>query len=380
MDINKFQEHLSGIGVLSSDIDDLISHAQSESSKFQALGLEDIAQIVFESELNLFLKAISAWKNDFGYEFRIDPLVRGRHKGCHPVKFTCEGEVWVYKPRSGQAELVLQKLFSIFQCEKLYVPTILDKGEYHWSRWVDETHFDDAHASFWFGQLWCIFSLLGACDMHDSNVIKTDKGLCIIDAETLFDPIRDGVNFTSLLTYRNCEKRLCPLHLIETNVDSLVQGVKNILDLIRSQPELIEISSHLLSGVATRLVTRSNEVYENAWRRLSHVGSASFRDELVDFLDTPVLSHQLDSEICDLLRGDDPITYFLDGKIFSSHWENIGSSERSIEKALNDRVHALKIESFEWIIALSFYPNLFQKVWIFLICTWESYLKWVNRM
>ena len=102
-----------------------------------------------------------------------------------------DGRPWlVYKPRSGQSELLWNSL-----CKEIGLKVsneIYCRGKYHFAKFVEQAErysnkeFEDHF--FNFGLAVSLAHIFNMNDLHEENIIAAKFGFCVIDCETLLHP------------------------------------------------------------------------------------------------------------------------------------------------------------------------------------------------
>lgn len=95
----------------------------------------------------------------------------------------------VYKPRSGQGELVIDRVCQMLGAGRFeHVPATWDRGDYCWQEFVDECEADQFDSQHFFksaGRLVVATHVLGTTDLHNDNVrCSASSTPVIIDGET----------------------------------------------------------------------------------------------------------------------------------------------------------------------------------------------------
>ncbi len=107
------------------------------------------------------------------------------------------GQKLVYKPRPLAPEKGFYNLVAhlnssnAFQSE-LYAPWVIDKSGYGWMEFIQplskiKDDFDHNRYAEQFGALCALWYVVGGTDLHSENILFSNKGVAIVDCETVFD-------------------------------------------------------------------------------------------------------------------------------------------------------------------------------------------------
>lgn len=154
------------------------------------------------------IAALFAGGARLGTVTRIQPGLSDRHRGGRQVaRLWFENGLGVfYKPRPMALEAAFQDLLRALASVGLDPTppalTVLDRGDYGWMEAATPSGVSDAEAARVYfrraGALLCLAKVLRADDLHAENVIATERGPVIVDAETLFQPPRADAVSTGL--------------------------------------------------------------------------------------------------------------------------------------------------------------------------------------
>lgn len=171
------------------------------------------------------------------------------------VKFKNNKKI-VYKPRSMASDKVIYQtakyIFSEIE-EEIYIPWIIDRGNYSWQEFIEETSFDSENSisEFYFksGVYMSIFLLLGTCDLHLENIYVKENSPIFADLEVLgLGDSEDNKDFP-LYTYNLPQTSILNSYLlpipskkdvIQFNASGLFPDTKNSQSMIINEFELNE--------------------------------------------------------------------------------------------------------------------------------------------
>lgn len=119
------------------------------------------------------------------------------HAGGQSVaRLSFAGGHVMYKPRSLRIDQTLEAfLASVFgnDAVRIYVPEVIDRGEYGWAAFVPHRYCGDAEELRAFyrrlGHWLAVLRLLGGTDIHLENLIAVGPVPVVIDVESLFVPM-----------------------------------------------------------------------------------------------------------------------------------------------------------------------------------------------
>lgn len=120
------------------------------------------------------------------------------HNGGETVRIITlnDGRQFVYKPRSLVPEKGFYTLLHHVNRQglgpRLYMPWVVDKGQYGWVEYCRPLSeappkLKAAQHAKQFGALCTLWYMVGGTDLHDENILFTDKGVVIVDCETIFE-------------------------------------------------------------------------------------------------------------------------------------------------------------------------------------------------
>ncbi|MFJ8547028.1 type 2 lanthipeptide synthetase LanM [Streptomyces sp. NPDC093586] len=172
----------------------------------------------------------------------VEPSGSDPHNDNRSVMFvtTSGGHRLVYKPRPLTADHFARDLYraasghlahSLERC----VPDSVSLGDHGWQRHTRHEPMSDPAAParyfYRFGALTCLFSAIGATDLHDENLLAHGEHPCVIDTETLVRADAGVDNDTLSNTLINHMKNsvtstmLLPLANPDAVIDVMVSGV-----------------------------------------------------------------------------------------------------------------------------------------------------------
>jgi type 2 lantibiotic biosynthesis protein LanM len=151
------------------------------------------------------LNALAADHDSLGITTPVDSLDFGHgdpHEGGRRVVMVGAGSHrMVYKPRSGDPDLLLHQLVEVVDCgvdasDALSVPDVLARDGYSWHDCRAPHDIVAAGGARRFhrrlGRLLALFSAIGTTDMHVENIVAAGEYPVPIDVETLLHPSTDG--------------------------------------------------------------------------------------------------------------------------------------------------------------------------------------------
>lgn len=133
--------------------------------------------------------------------FQLEPTTGDLHMGSRaPLKITKRnGEIWYYKPRSLEPELIFNKAIHLFnrlaEDSSLGLPSLKIEDFVSPSNISLEACVEPArnmpvdmalNYAKSLGALLCLAKLMGLTDLHYDNIVATVAGPCVIDVECLF--------------------------------------------------------------------------------------------------------------------------------------------------------------------------------------------------
>ncbi|GGF97829.1 hypothetical protein GCM10007304_09690 [Rhodococcoides trifolii] len=259
------------------------------------------------------LRALGADRETIGIAEPVDSIDFGHgdpHEGGRRVVMVGAGDRRVvYKPRSGDPDLLLHALVGVVDrgaaaSDALSVPRVLTRDGYSWHDFRAPHGIVDPGGGTRFhrrlGRLLALFSAVGATDMHLENIVAAGEFPVPIDLETLLHPatdhsvLADGPLGTGMLPSASdavsgtCIAAVSPAG--RRTVDGsttrvLVHAGTDAMTLV-SQPTTVDVSSHRphVAGVAVPIEEHIDDIVDGYRAGVSVIRSRE--NEIRKLLDT----------------------------------------------------------------------------------------------
>lgn len=232
--------------------------------------------------------------------------------------FDFEKSKVLYKPKSLKVDRIISEIFkNILQFEELNqiipIATSIDMGSYGWQKYINRNHLNKEElpkAFYNLGLCSSLFTVLGATDLHDENIIFNNEYPYFIDLETCIQPENKYSNNSLVDTMlENMKSSIASTSIIPSNIISYLKQI-------------------LVGAINTPYPQKTNKRYFSL---------KNFGTDAMDIAKENLTVNHLNSSVkLTEEEASDPLPYqsdFLEG--FSSGYKKVLEKSTSIKKLLN---------------------------------------------